>query len=172
MKLLLDENLSPWLVEAICGLYPGSEHVHNLQVNLQVPHGEATFGTVHYRQITLMSLHRPIASSEVPDHFFAKQLVLSRIDNLNIKCAFPLRKRHFITHVPSGRWPEAQQASQIASSGQAVAIVADRSPIKSARFKLTMNLAPVLIECPNQSQCSANAKRGMICGNSISDGLI
>ena len=29
MKLLLDENLSPRLVELLSGLYPGSAHVHD-----------------------------------------------------------------------------------------------------------------------------------------------
>lgn len=30
MKLLLDENLSPRLVESLSDLYPGSEHVENI----------------------------------------------------------------------------------------------------------------------------------------------
>ena len=32
MKLLLDENLSPRLVESLADLYPGSDHVHNLNL--------------------------------------------------------------------------------------------------------------------------------------------
>jgi predicted nuclease of predicted toxin-antitoxin system len=32
VKLLLDENLSPRLVESLRDLYPGSEHVHNLNL--------------------------------------------------------------------------------------------------------------------------------------------
>ena len=32
MKLLLDEDLSPRLVDSIGGMYPGSEHVHNLRL--------------------------------------------------------------------------------------------------------------------------------------------
>lgn len=32
MKLLLDENLSPRLVESLSDLYPGLEHVHNVEL--------------------------------------------------------------------------------------------------------------------------------------------
>jgi predicted nuclease of predicted toxin-antitoxin system len=32
MKLLFDENLSPRLVESLRDLYPGSDHVHNLNL--------------------------------------------------------------------------------------------------------------------------------------------
>jgi predicted nuclease of predicted toxin-antitoxin system len=32
VKLLLDENLSPRLVESLADLYPGSDHVHNLNL--------------------------------------------------------------------------------------------------------------------------------------------
>src|ERR1700761_9465206 len=32
MKLLLDENLSPRLVLRLASLYPGSDHVHNLNL--------------------------------------------------------------------------------------------------------------------------------------------
>ena len=32
MKLLLDENLSPRLVDLLSDLYPGSDHVHNLNL--------------------------------------------------------------------------------------------------------------------------------------------
>lgn len=32
MKLLLDENLSPRLVESLADLYPGLDHVHNLNL--------------------------------------------------------------------------------------------------------------------------------------------
>lgn len=32
MKLLLDENLSPRLVESLSDLYPGSQHVHSLHL--------------------------------------------------------------------------------------------------------------------------------------------
>ena len=33
MKLLLDENLSPRLVGSIIDLYPGSQHVHHVQLD-------------------------------------------------------------------------------------------------------------------------------------------
>lgn len=32
MKLLLDENLSPRLVDLLSDLYPGSDHVHNVNL--------------------------------------------------------------------------------------------------------------------------------------------
>ena len=32
MKLLLDENLSPLLIESICDLYPGSSHVEDCEL--------------------------------------------------------------------------------------------------------------------------------------------
>jgi len=32
VKLLLDENLSPLLIESICDLYPGSSHVEDCEL--------------------------------------------------------------------------------------------------------------------------------------------
>ena len=36
MKLLLDENLSPRLIELLSDIYPGSEHVHRLGLGSSV----------------------------------------------------------------------------------------------------------------------------------------
>ena len=43
MKLLLDENLSPRLVESLSDLYPGSEHVENAGFGRQA-HVRSAFG--------------------------------------------------------------------------------------------------------------------------------
>ena len=52
MKLLIDENLAPWLVEALSDLYPGSMHVRD--VGLQRAHdGDALMDSRSCRRIRI-----------------------------------------------------------------------------------------------------------------------
>lgn len=63
MKLLLDENLSPWLVTSLASIYPGLEHVHNC--NLGSAHDSAIWEYAKAHGFVIVSKDSDFAEKSV-----------------------------------------------------------------------------------------------------------
>jgi predicted nuclease of predicted toxin-antitoxin system len=63
VKLLLDENLSPRLVDLLSDLYPGSDHVHNL--NLGGANDSEVWGYAKLRGFAIVSKDSDFAERSV-----------------------------------------------------------------------------------------------------------
>jgi predicted nuclease of predicted toxin-antitoxin system len=82
VKLLLDENLSPRLVESLSDLYPGSKHVHSLQLGRADDSAVWAYAKAH--QFAIVSkdsdfAERSVLDSEPPKIVWIRQAIARQL---------------------------------------------------------------------------------------------
>ncbi|MCU1250920.1 MAG: hypothetical protein JWQ49_3949 [Edaphobacter sp.] len=100
MKLLLDENLSPRVMDLLSDLYPASDHVHNL--NLGGANDSEVWDYAELHGFAIVSKDSDFAARSVLEKDPPK-IIWIRLGNCSTGCGNPAFRAGHDPRLPSGR---------------------------------------------------------------------